>query len=362
MSLPEELGYSLVELADQTGLSPRTIHYYSSQGLLPPADRRGAGARYPVSTLKRLRAVQAFKSEVRLTLQEIRRLLGTLSDERVAAIASGESSPWEAIDRPGKPAAATPNAAPQAVARPTGSEAPSSAAAPASPSAPAGLVTRAATLPTGDRPPDASGAPPSGSRPSSAPPSSAPPSGAPLSGVGAPPAFASTAAPTLLQREAAVVGGEASAQLASLLRTLDSRAGRSVPRAGSRDHWLTIPITADLQISAHRVSGEDIEVLRRVADHLRALLVQGFAGTRASGAESREDRPSPPPSGADPRADRTSVHEPGRGPERDADGSPRRDPGPRVERNSGQRRDGGGEGGGRSGAGGRGDGFGAPGS
>ena len=74
-----------------------------------------------------------------------------------------------------------------------------------------------------------------------------------------------------------VGSGEASAQLASLVRTLDSRAGRTVPRAGSRDHWLSIPITADLQISAHRVNGEDIEVLRRVADHLRALLVRGFA-------------------------------------------------------------------------------------
>ena len=249
MSVPDELGYSLVELADQTGLSPRTIHYYSSQGLLPPADRRGAGARYPVSTLHRLRAVQAFKSEVRLTLQEIRRVLGPLPENRVSAIASGDISPWEVLDRPGAPTRSVPPLA--------ASSRQSAAAAP--------------------RPP---GRAPHSATESPSPAAMASSSSVAVSSDPARDSQGPTAGP--VPRDVPVVGGEASAQLASLLRTLDSRAGRSIPRAGSRDHWLSIPITADLQISAHRVSGEDIEVLRRVADHLRALLVQGFADSRST--------------------------------------------------------------------------------
>lgn len=248
MSSPDEFGYSLVELADQTGLSPRTIHYYSAQALLPSADRRGAGARYPRLTLDRLRAIQSFKSQVRLTLQEIRRVLGTLSAEQIRAISTGELSPWEVLDRPVPP--------------------------PPHPSS----VSRRPEPGTGGRgEPDAR----SGSRPGHEPAALAPPAGSAASAAFADGERSAGFAPPPGPRDAvAVVGGEASSQLASLLRTLDSRAGRPVPRAGSRDHWLSIPITADLQISAHRVSGEDIDILRRIADHLRALLVQGFAGNR----------------------------------------------------------------------------------
>ena len=257
MSRSDQLGFSLVELADATDLSPRTIHYYSSQGLLPPADRRGAGARYPRVTLDRLRAILRFKNEARLTLQEIRRILAGLSEGQLARVASGDSSPFEFMD---EGAGEAPNGAGSEVA--SAHKRPAQLPSTPPPSRPAALHER---------------------RHENVRSQEMPAEGAALA-----PRDEGLDLPV---RDAPRVGGEATEQLGSLLRTLELGAGRSVPRAGSRDHWVSIPITADLQISAHRVSGEDIEKLRRIADHIRALLVAGFAGPRDEARRRPEGRP-----------------------------------------------------------------------
>ncbi|MBD2464522.1 MerR family transcriptional regulator [Oscillatoria sp. FACHB-1407] len=59
------------ELAKLAGVTPRTIRYYESLGLLGPSEREGKGFRYYTETeLERLEKIHAFK-ELGLTLEEI---------------------------------------------------------------------------------------------------------------------------------------------------------------------------------------------------------------------------------------------------------------------------------------------------
>ncbi len=59
------------ELADQAGVTPRTIRYYESLGLLGPNERHGHGFRYYTETeLARLKKIDALK-QLGLSLEEI---------------------------------------------------------------------------------------------------------------------------------------------------------------------------------------------------------------------------------------------------------------------------------------------------
>lgn len=59
------------ELAERAGVTPRTIRYYESLGLLGPSEREGAGFRYYTEVeLARLQKIQALK-ELGLSLEEI---------------------------------------------------------------------------------------------------------------------------------------------------------------------------------------------------------------------------------------------------------------------------------------------------
>ena len=59
------------ELADQAGVTPRTIRYYEDLGLLGPSEREGQGFRYYTETeLTRLKKIDALK-QLGLTLEEI---------------------------------------------------------------------------------------------------------------------------------------------------------------------------------------------------------------------------------------------------------------------------------------------------
>lgn len=63
------------ELARRASVSPRTIHYYESLGLLAPAERQGQGYRYyDGEALRRLARIEQLK-RLGLTLEEIGRVL-----------------------------------------------------------------------------------------------------------------------------------------------------------------------------------------------------------------------------------------------------------------------------------------------
>jgi MerR family transcriptional regulator, copper efflux regulator len=59
------------ELAEQAGVTPRTIRYYEGLGLLGPSEREGQGFRYYTETeLTRLKKIDVLK-QLGLTLEEI---------------------------------------------------------------------------------------------------------------------------------------------------------------------------------------------------------------------------------------------------------------------------------------------------
>lgn len=59
------------QFAERAGVTPRTIRYYESLGLLGPSEREGSGFRYYTEVeLERLQKIHAFK-ELGLSLEEI---------------------------------------------------------------------------------------------------------------------------------------------------------------------------------------------------------------------------------------------------------------------------------------------------
>ena len=91
--MPDDDRYSLTELADLAGVTPRTIRYYLAQGLLPAVGQSGPGAKYDGRHLARLRLIRRLQAE-HLPLAEIRRRLDGLSDEEIRALAgTGEPEP-----------------------------------------------------------------------------------------------------------------------------------------------------------------------------------------------------------------------------------------------------------------------------
>ena len=84
--MPEDATYSISELADLAGVTPRTIRYYLAQGLLPSAGQTGPGTRYSGSHLARLRVIRGLQAQ-HLPLAEIRRRLGDLREDEILALA-----------------------------------------------------------------------------------------------------------------------------------------------------------------------------------------------------------------------------------------------------------------------------------
>jgi DNA-binding transcriptional MerR regulator len=84
----EETGYDLRQLAREAGVTPRTVHFYIQQGLLPPAGSVGPRARYGAAHLARLRLIKRLQREY-LPLSEIGRRMEGLSDRQVAGLVSG---------------------------------------------------------------------------------------------------------------------------------------------------------------------------------------------------------------------------------------------------------------------------------
>ena len=90
--MPDDATYSIAELADLAGVTPRTVRYYLAQGLLPSAGQTGPGTRYAESHLARLRLIRQLQAE-HLPLADIRRRLVDLDDDAIVALAQQDEPP-----------------------------------------------------------------------------------------------------------------------------------------------------------------------------------------------------------------------------------------------------------------------------
>ena len=83
--------YDIRELCREAGITPRTVHYYIQQGLLPPAGSQGPGARYGEGHLARLKLIRLLQNE-HLPLSEIRRRIESLEDGKVQELVAEYAS------------------------------------------------------------------------------------------------------------------------------------------------------------------------------------------------------------------------------------------------------------------------------
>jgi DNA-binding transcriptional MerR regulator len=84
--------YSLSELAETAGVTPRTVRYYIVQGLLPAPASLGPNARYERRHLDRLQLVRRLQDEG-LALAKIRARLAELSDDEIAELVGSVTPP-----------------------------------------------------------------------------------------------------------------------------------------------------------------------------------------------------------------------------------------------------------------------------
>jgi DNA-binding transcriptional MerR regulator len=90
--MPDEDRYSLAELADLAGVTPRTVRYYLAQGLLPAVGQTGPGSKYDEDHLARLRLIRRLQVE-HLPLAEIRRRLDDLEANEIRELAGDPEPP-----------------------------------------------------------------------------------------------------------------------------------------------------------------------------------------------------------------------------------------------------------------------------
>ncbi|MBA2440051.1 MAG: MerR family transcriptional regulator [Thermoleophilaceae bacterium] len=74
--------FDLKMLCERARVTPRTVHFYMQQGLLPPAGAPGPGARYGEGHVGRLRLIRLLKAQ-HLPLAEIGKRLKGLTDDQV---------------------------------------------------------------------------------------------------------------------------------------------------------------------------------------------------------------------------------------------------------------------------------------
>jgi DNA-binding transcriptional MerR regulator len=89
--MSDDTRYSLSELADLAGVTPRTVRYYLSSGLLPGVPS-GPGAKYGEDHLGRLRLIRRLQRD-HLPLAEIRRRLAELGDDAIRGLAEEDDAP-----------------------------------------------------------------------------------------------------------------------------------------------------------------------------------------------------------------------------------------------------------------------------
>jgi DNA-binding transcriptional MerR regulator len=77
--------FDINELSERADVTPRTVHFYVQQGLLPPAGSPGPGARYTEGHVSRLRLIRLLQKQ-HLPLAEIAKRLKGLKDDQVALL------------------------------------------------------------------------------------------------------------------------------------------------------------------------------------------------------------------------------------------------------------------------------------
>jgi len=77
--------FDITELCERADVTPRTVHFYVQQGLLPPAGSPGPGARYSEGHVARIKLIRLLQKQ-HLPLAEIARRTKGLRDEQVAVL------------------------------------------------------------------------------------------------------------------------------------------------------------------------------------------------------------------------------------------------------------------------------------
>ncbi|MBK9712328.1 MAG: MerR family transcriptional regulator [Kouleothrix sp.] len=170
--MDEERVYTIGELAELAGVTPRTIRYYTAEGLLPRPDARGQYALYAEEHLLRLRLIGLLK-QAYLPLGEIRARLDQLDVAQLRQLLEQSEE---------QPAPAAPSAA-EYIAQVLAQESPpqrlaeSPARYEASADAPGRIPSLAASRPAAPPAPQAPPSAPYGFAAPSAPPAHAPQAG-----------------------------------------------------------------------------------------------------------------------------------------------------------------------------------------
>src|SRR6266550_1203409 len=114
------------EVAERTGLTPRTLRYWEEIGLLPPAERLEGGFRlYSAADLERLTRIVQLKKLLGFSLSEVRRVVEAEEELRLLrernrsetdpadkrALRAGDRHPLRPDRHPGQPPGADASAA-----------------------------------------------------------------------------------------------------------------------------------------------------------------------------------------------------------------------------------------------------------
>lgn len=218
----EREGLTIQQLAAQSGVNPRTIHYYVARGLVPGAGKQGPRTRYPERVLEMLFEIRRLQTESELTLREIRRRF---------------------VEEGKVPARRAKTRASKVPARHIGEE-------------------------------DATASHPrqhaNGSRGSEAALAEAPHHAVGMRG-GSTSLLDALAGSDVSGDSEPIPTGAAPDRLLAALKTVVG--DRTVPSSGSGDRWVAIPITRDLLLAARRLRPEEQRSLQRAADYLRRILL-----------------------------------------------------------------------------------------
>jgi DNA-binding transcriptional MerR regulator len=216
---------TLAELAAASGLLPRTLRSWVTQGLLPGPLSRGPFARYPSDTLERVLAIRVMRDLLGMPLTAVRQELLVATPEQIRAHAA-------------KAAGLAPE--------------PSEPMAPPATTSSGSALSYLQALRAGQVAPK-------------------PPPAAPLMRMAAPPPIADAAPPAFAPASEAPPPGA----FETLERRLaEGRTGKPPARKARAEEWLRIPVTPDVELAIRGpLDAEQRARLERCADLVRDILL-----------------------------------------------------------------------------------------